>query len=240
MPNEPKRRARPILLDRATWLAAQRATWQVATIAKRMVEHPDSTASAALSAGMAGGVQDLIADTAKSSGPAAIRNPLHEPRTPKRSVRRPHIHNCSRTGSIAQRRSAPLAPAATYRGARRTTARAPAAEPTLVGVAAALREIRQKRREVVRDHRFCVGVGGRRRVEGRLRERDLRPDDVHARVTDGPSSKSHVRHESVAAWLRCLVFCALTRDSPGVSNGTASRSFTCPPDGPGRPFRIPG
>jgi hypothetical protein len=82
MPNEPKRRARPILLDRATWLAAQRATWQVATIAKRMVEHPDSTASAALSAGMAGGVQDLIADTAKSSGPAAIRNPLHEPRTP--------------------------------------------------------------------------------------------------------------------------------------------------------------
>jgi hypothetical protein len=30
-----------------------------------MVEHPDSTASAAVSAGMAGCVQDLIADTAK-------------------------------------------------------------------------------------------------------------------------------------------------------------------------------
>jgi hypothetical protein len=79
---------RPILLDRATWLAAQRATWQVATIAKRMVEHPDSTASAALSAGMAGGVKDLIADTAKSSGPAAIQQPLSTNLNSKRSARR--------------------------------------------------------------------------------------------------------------------------------------------------------
>jgi hypothetical protein len=43
-----------------------RATWLVAMIAKRMVEHPDCTAHVALSAGMAGCVKDLIAEAAKS------------------------------------------------------------------------------------------------------------------------------------------------------------------------------
>jgi hypothetical protein len=52
-----------------------------------MVEHTDGTAGVTLSAGMAGCVEDLIADTAKS-GPAAIQQPLSTNLNSKRSARR--------------------------------------------------------------------------------------------------------------------------------------------------------
>jgi hypothetical protein len=55
--------ARPVAFDRDTRLAAMRAIWLVAVIAKQMDEHPDGTAHLALSAGMVGCVKDLIADS---------------------------------------------------------------------------------------------------------------------------------------------------------------------------------
>jgi hypothetical protein len=59
--------ARPMLLDRAT--LASFSTRHPAGCHDRQADGraPDSTASAALPAGMAGCVKDLIADTAKSS-----------------------------------------------------------------------------------------------------------------------------------------------------------------------------
>jgi hypothetical protein len=64
---EPTEGAGPADPRRSRRVPALRATWLVAMIAKRMVEHPDGTASVTLPAGMAGRVKDLIADTAKSS-----------------------------------------------------------------------------------------------------------------------------------------------------------------------------